>query len=204
MKYLYYVYQLFVGLPFVIISTLITALTVAIGCTLGNGHFWGYYPGRWWGYLILKVLLLPVKVEGRENLEKDQSYVFVANHQGAFDQGHLRQGSSDPARRHQPHRVSRGRTYLYRPHVPFQERCLCPRRRTATACGAADHQRVVLRYASHKRLAFRSLAPSHAYYSQADRAYRARRGQHKECDGQELYRHHVSAGTRTSRLYRES
>ncbi|MBR6121609.1 MAG: 1-acyl-sn-glycerol-3-phosphate acyltransferase [Prevotella sp.] len=85
MKYLYYVYQLFVGLPFVIISTLITALTVAIGCTLGNGHFWGYYPGRWWGYLILKVLLLPVKVEGRENLEKDQSYVFVANHQGAFD-----------------------------------------------------------------------------------------------------------------------
>jgi 1-acyl-sn-glycerol-3-phosphate acyltransferase len=31
------------------------------------------------------VLLLPVKVEGRENLERDHSYVFVANHQGAFD-----------------------------------------------------------------------------------------------------------------------
>lgn len=29
--------------------------------------------------------MLPVKVEGRENLEKGQSYVFVANHQGSFD-----------------------------------------------------------------------------------------------------------------------
>ena len=40
MKYLYYVYQLIVGLPVVIFGTIITALTVAIGCALGNGHFW--------------------------------------------------------------------------------------------------------------------------------------------------------------------
>lgn len=31
------------------------------------------------------VLFIPVKVEGRENLEPGQSYVFVANHQGIFD-----------------------------------------------------------------------------------------------------------------------
>jgi len=31
------------------------------------------------------VLLLPVKVEGRENIKPGQSYVFVSNHQGAFD-----------------------------------------------------------------------------------------------------------------------
>ena len=31
------------------------------------------------------IILLPVKVEGREKLEKNKSYVFVANHQGAFD-----------------------------------------------------------------------------------------------------------------------
>ena len=31
------------------------------------------------------VMLLPVKVEGRELLEKRQSYVFVANHQGPYD-----------------------------------------------------------------------------------------------------------------------
>lgn len=31
------------------------------------------------------MLLLPVKVEGRENIKKGESYVFVANHQGAAD-----------------------------------------------------------------------------------------------------------------------
>ena len=85
MKYLYYVYQLLVGLPVLVISTIVTAFEVAIGCAIGNGHFWGYYPGRWWAKVIIRSLLLPVNVEGRENLEKGQSYVFVANHQGAFD-----------------------------------------------------------------------------------------------------------------------
>ena len=85
MKYLYYIYQLIVGLPVVILGTIITALTIATGCALGNGHFWGYFPGHVWGKVIIRSLLLPVKVEGREHLDKDQSYVFVANHQGSFD-----------------------------------------------------------------------------------------------------------------------
>ena len=85
MKYLYYVYQLLVGLPVLVISTIITAFEVGIGCAIGNGHFWGYYPGHWWGRIIVRSLLLPVTVEGREHLEEGQSYVFVANHQGAFD-----------------------------------------------------------------------------------------------------------------------
>jgi 1-acyl-sn-glycerol-3-phosphate acyltransferases len=85
MKYLYYIYQLIVGLPVVVFGTIITALTVAAGCALGNGHFWGYFPGHVWGKTIIRALLLPVKVEGRQHLEKDQSYVFVANHQGSFD-----------------------------------------------------------------------------------------------------------------------
>ena len=85
MKYFYYIYQVIVGLPVVIFGTIITALTVATGCALGNGHFWGYFPGHIWGKVIIRSLLLPVKVEGRQHLEKDQSYVFVANHQGSFD-----------------------------------------------------------------------------------------------------------------------
>ena len=92
-KFLYIIYQIFVGLPVVVIMTIITALEVGIGTTIGNGHFWGYYPGRWWAKIILWALLIPVKVEGREKLEKDRSYVFVANHQGIFDifliYGHL-------------------------------------------------------------------------------------------------------------------
>lgn len=85
MKYLYRIYQLFVALPVVVLVTIITAIEVGIGTTLGNGHFWGYYPGRWWARIITRIFLLPVTVEGREHLEPGQSYVFVSNHQGAFD-----------------------------------------------------------------------------------------------------------------------
>jgi 1-acyl-sn-glycerol-3-phosphate acyltransferase len=85
MKYLYRIYQLLVALPVCLVTTLVTVITIAVGCSIGNGHFWGYTPGHWWARIILKVLLIPVRVEGRERLEKGQSYVFVANHQGAFD-----------------------------------------------------------------------------------------------------------------------
>ncbi len=85
MKLLYRIYQLFIIAPMVIILSALTAITTTIGCTLGNGHFWGYYPGKWWGRLVIWISLLPIKVEGREHLRKGQSYVFVSNHQGAFD-----------------------------------------------------------------------------------------------------------------------
>lgn len=85
MKYIYRIYQLLFVVPIFFVASVITALVTVIGCRLGNGHFWGYYPGKLWSRLAIRLLLLPVKVEGRENLEKNQSYVFVANHQGAFD-----------------------------------------------------------------------------------------------------------------------
>lgn len=85
MKYLYCLYQLVVVLPIGLAATLLTALATIAGCTLGNGHFWGYYPAHLWSRFILLLLLIPVRVEGREHLERHQSYVFMANHQGAFD-----------------------------------------------------------------------------------------------------------------------
>ena len=85
MKYIYRLYQLVICLPILIVASILTSLTTVIGCMLGNGHFWGYYPGKLWSQLWIRILLLPVKVEGREHLKKGQSYVFVANHQGAFD-----------------------------------------------------------------------------------------------------------------------
>lgn len=82
---LYRVYVLFVFLPLFLVSSVITATVTAIGCRLGNGHFWGYHPGRLWGQFVIRALLLPVRVEGREHLRPNQSYVFVSNHQGSFD-----------------------------------------------------------------------------------------------------------------------
>ena len=71
-KYLYRIYQLFVAVPLALVATIITALTVAAGCSVGNGHFWGYYPGRWWSWLVVRLFLIPVTVEGRENMEPGQ------------------------------------------------------------------------------------------------------------------------------------
>ena len=85
MKYLYRIYQIVIALPIIIVLTLLTALTTSVGCILGNGHFWGYYPPVIWSKWVLWVLFLPVKVTGRENLKHGESYVFVSNHQGAFD-----------------------------------------------------------------------------------------------------------------------
>ena len=85
MKILYRTYQIVVFLPLFLLLTIATAITTVVGCLIGNGHFWGYYPGRYWSQATVRLLFLPVRVEGREHLKKGQSYVFVANHQGAFD-----------------------------------------------------------------------------------------------------------------------
>ena len=86
MKYLYRLYQLVICLPILLVASVLTSLSTVLGCMLGNGPFLGsIIPASYWSWLWVRILLLPVKVEGREHLKKNQSYVFVANHQGAFD-----------------------------------------------------------------------------------------------------------------------
>jgi len=81
----YRLYQLFIALPLILCTTALTAIVTIIGCTFGKAKTWGYYPAMVWSRLMCWVMLLPVKVEGRELLDKRQSYVFVANHQGPYD-----------------------------------------------------------------------------------------------------------------------
>ena len=85
MQILYRLYQLFIAAPLLLIVTIVTTLITIIGCTLGKARFWGYYPPMVWSRLRCWGFLLPVKVQGRELLDKKQSYVFVANHQGVYD-----------------------------------------------------------------------------------------------------------------------
>ena len=47
--------------------------------------WWGTFASRWWAKMIIRASLLSVHVEGRENIEEGTSYVFTANHQGAYD-----------------------------------------------------------------------------------------------------------------------
>lgn len=85
MKILYGIYQLCIALPLIVVATVLAAAFTIGGTLLFRNEFWAYYPGKIWSKFICRILLLPVKVTGRENLKEGQSYLFVANHQGAFD-----------------------------------------------------------------------------------------------------------------------
>lgn len=86
MKRLFYVaYTWLVFVPIFLVLTLLTALTTIVGCLLGGERVFSYYPGMIWSRLTCYLALCPVHVRGREHIERGRSYVFVANHQGAFD-----------------------------------------------------------------------------------------------------------------------
>ena len=85
MKILYYIYQICIALPILLVLTILTALVTIVGSLLGGAHIWGYYPGKIWSQLICLFLLIPVKIQGREKLHDKTSYIFVPNHQGSFD-----------------------------------------------------------------------------------------------------------------------
>ena len=82
---LYRIYQLFVMAPLMIVATVLAALLTIVGCLLGGGRWWGYYPAHLWGKVFCLLTLVRVTVKGRENIDPRTSYVFVANHQGAYD-----------------------------------------------------------------------------------------------------------------------
>lgn len=84
-KTLYRIYQLIIALPVMLLMTALTAIVTTIGCTLGSAHFWGHYPAMIWSRMMCWFFLLPMRVEGREFVDRKSSYVFVSNHQGAFD-----------------------------------------------------------------------------------------------------------------------
>ena len=68
MKILYYIYQICIALPILLVLTILTAIVTTVGSLLGGAHFWGYYPGKIWSQLICLFLLIPVKVHGREKI----------------------------------------------------------------------------------------------------------------------------------------
>ena len=85
MLVLYYIYFILIACPLLLVTTVLVCLTIIIGTVIGNGSFWGYYPAMIWGKIFCLLSLVRVSVKGRENIDKLTSYVFVANHQGAYD-----------------------------------------------------------------------------------------------------------------------
>lgn len=81
----YRIYQILFMLPVLLAATIITALITTIGSILFGGRWWGYWPAHCWAKLFCILSFVRVTVKGRENISKGTSYVFVANHQGAYD-----------------------------------------------------------------------------------------------------------------------
>lgn len=85
MRILYLIYQWLIAVPILLVATIITALVTILMTAICGNHFWGYYPAHYWSRLVCRLLFVRVKVNGREHIDPSTSYVFVANHQGAFD-----------------------------------------------------------------------------------------------------------------------
>ena len=84
MKILYILYQYLIGFPLVIVVTLFTAIFTIVCFPWKNGKA----PRAvqvFWSRSVLWLLLVPITVTGRENVDPKQSYVFVANHQSFLD-----------------------------------------------------------------------------------------------------------------------
>jgi len=81
---LYLIYQIFIALPIMIAVTIVVALATMIG-SIFDHRFWGYWPGMIWGRLFYLLFFIPLKVDGKENIKKGQSYVIAPNHQSYWD-----------------------------------------------------------------------------------------------------------------------
>ena len=82
---LYRVYQVLIMLPLLLVLTVLAATLTIVGCFFGLSRWFGYWPAKIWAMLFCWLSFVRVTVKGRENIDKDTSYVFVANHQGAYD-----------------------------------------------------------------------------------------------------------------------
>lgn len=85
MLVLYRIYLFCIMMPICLVVTILTALITIVGCACGGGRWWGYYPEILWSRIVLALTLVRVKVRHEDKLDRNTSYVFVANHQSAYD-----------------------------------------------------------------------------------------------------------------------
>jgi len=85
LRLIYEIYKWLVAYPLLILITIIVTLLISLGSKFFGSKWWGYYPAHIWGICWCALLFVKVKVQGKENIDKNTSYVFAANHQGAYD-----------------------------------------------------------------------------------------------------------------------
>jgi len=83
--FFYRIYQIFIMLPLLAAATITCAVVTVAGCALGGEKWWGFRPASLWGRMWCVLAGVKVEVRGRDNIDSGTSYVFVANHQSAYD-----------------------------------------------------------------------------------------------------------------------
>lgn len=84
-RIIYEIYKWLIAFPLIFITTILITLSTVIGSRLFGSKFWGYYPPHFWGKLWCWLFFVKVKVNKEAEIGPSTSYVFVANHQGAYD-----------------------------------------------------------------------------------------------------------------------
>lgn len=78
-------YQYLIALPVILVLTVLVALsTIILSPLLPNSNI-SYFPARWWGRIICKILFIRVRVIGLDKVNLNESYIIAANHQSVFD-----------------------------------------------------------------------------------------------------------------------
>lgn len=78
-------YETLIILPIWAVITILAALiTIILSPILPNSKI-SYFPGRFWARSICALSFVRVKIKGMEKLDKNQSYIFMLNHQSWFD-----------------------------------------------------------------------------------------------------------------------
>jgi 1-acyl-sn-glycerol-3-phosphate acyltransferase len=84
-KVIFSIYQWILVFPFLVVITILVALSTTLLSPLLPNSKLSYHPARLWSRICCKVFFIKVHVIGLELLSPTQSYVFAINHQSAFD-----------------------------------------------------------------------------------------------------------------------
>ena len=79
------VYEFLIVLPVWAVITILVALATIILSPICPNSRISYFPARFWARSICALSFVRIKIRGMEKLDKNQSYIFMLNHQSWFD-----------------------------------------------------------------------------------------------------------------------
>jgi 1-acyl-sn-glycerol-3-phosphate acyltransferase len=85
LKLIYQPYKWLILLPLFFVVTIVAATLAVLFSTLVSQRLGSLIGGSYWSRVMGLITPMRVKVFGRKNIDKKQSYIIVSNHQSAYD-----------------------------------------------------------------------------------------------------------------------